>query len=246
MENSTSTGYFPHFREVRDDVLETTHNRQEPYIYGTVGRQGVYLKPEVRQTEKIITPLSPLEGPAYDAHLLSPPLVESGGRGSRHLFGAAGLGLIGGIFLAGVLAVFVFNSFVDDTALSSSMDPPKVVERLAVPTSSAQNDRLWAANVSGKAGTPIPLKLRLPYNWDRTLTVVKLTGLPANAAVSKGVGVGHGMWLVRPTELVDLTILLPLTTTGRFELKAELIKRDTDASVLGPTEFQLQVEPATQ
>jgi hypothetical protein len=58
------------------------------------------------------------------------------GPDSGHLLGAAGLGLIGGIALAGVLAVFVFNSFVDESG--QAVSDPKVVERLS-PTQTAAN-----------------------------------------------------------------------------------------------------------
>ena len=33
------------FREVRDDVLERTGNSQEPHLYGSLGRQQIFLKP---------------------------------------------------------------------------------------------------------------------------------------------------------------------------------------------------------
>jgi hypothetical protein len=61
----------------------------------------------------------------------SPESLVVGSPDSSHLLGAAGLGLIGGIALAGVLAVFVFNSFVDETdpGLSAGISS-KVVERL--------------------------------------------------------------------------------------------------------------------
>jgi len=52
------------------------------------------------------------------------------GPDSGHLLGAAGLGLIGGIALAGVLAVFVFNSFVDESGQTIGDPGTKVVERL--------------------------------------------------------------------------------------------------------------------
>lgn len=53
---------------------------------------------------------------------------------SSHLLGAAGLGLIGGIALAGVLAVFVFNSFVEEGIEDQAGAAPKVVERLQAPS----------------------------------------------------------------------------------------------------------------
>jgi hypothetical protein len=55
--------------------------------------------------------------------------MSAQGPDSGHLLGAAGLGLIGGIALAGVLAVFVFNSFVDESG--QAVSDAKVVERLS-------------------------------------------------------------------------------------------------------------------
>jgi hypothetical protein len=56
--------------------------------------------------------------------------LAAGSPDSSHLLGAAGLGLIGGIALAGVLAVFVFNSFIEEGDQVAARDTPKVVERL--------------------------------------------------------------------------------------------------------------------
>lgn len=39
------------FREVRDDVLERTGNEQEPYIYGTLGRNLIYLTPPAEPSQ---------------------------------------------------------------------------------------------------------------------------------------------------------------------------------------------------
>jgi hypothetical protein len=60
------------------------------------------------------------------------PLTGPQGPDSGHLLGAAGLGLIGGIALAGVLAVFVFNSFVDESG-QIGQDGPKIVDRIVEP-----------------------------------------------------------------------------------------------------------------
>jgi hypothetical protein len=80
-------------------------------------------------------PPTHLAGQAYPTHLPSatPDSLSSGSPDSGHLLGAAGLGLIGGIALAGVLAVFVFNSFVDENDPTATDTTPKVVERLAPP-----------------------------------------------------------------------------------------------------------------
>jgi hypothetical protein len=67
----------------------------------------------------------------YPAPLVNAESLASGSPDSSHLLGAAGLGLIGGIAIAGVLAVFVFNSVfeeVDPNAVDAT--PQKVIERL--------------------------------------------------------------------------------------------------------------------
>ncbi len=72
-------------------------------------------------------------GGTYPVHIPGggPESLAASSPDSSHLLGAAGLGLIGGIALAGVLAVFVFNSFVDENDQSGADVSPKVVERLS-------------------------------------------------------------------------------------------------------------------
>ncbi|HKJ60622.1 MAG TPA: hypothetical protein VKA94_01310 [Hyphomicrobiales bacterium] len=74
----------------------------------------------------------PGQYPAPMATAANPESLAVGTPDSSHLLGAAGLGLIGGIALAGVLAVFVFNSFVEENAppVSATLSTSKVVERL--------------------------------------------------------------------------------------------------------------------
>lgn len=62
------------------------------------------------------------EAPAEDIH---GPLAQKTPDDSGRLLGAAGLGLIGGIALAGVLSVFIFNSFVSEP----KPDAPPPAER---------------------------------------------------------------------------------------------------------------------
>jgi formylglycine-generating enzyme required for sulfatase activity len=52
------------FREVRDDVLERTGHEQEPHIYGTLGREGIYLKPLPPEPANPISPTPPTDAPS--------------------------------------------------------------------------------------------------------------------------------------------------------------------------------------
>ena len=85
---------------------------------------------------------------AAPAEQLTPQGPDSG-----HLLGAAGLGLIGGIALAGVLAVFVFNSFVDESG--QAVGDPKVVERLS-PAQTAANPQITRSTQEARLEEPAP------------------------------------------------------------------------------------------
>lgn len=93
-------------------------------------------------------------GQTYPTHLpsASPDSLSSGSPDSGHLLGAAGLGLIGGIALAGVLAVFVFNSFVDESDQTNPESASKVVGRLSAPA--ADNSAPVRINVPALKATP--------------------------------------------------------------------------------------------
>ncbi|MGB0086810.1 MAG: hypothetical protein WBP94_15740 [Rhodomicrobiaceae bacterium] len=80
----------------------------------------------------------------------NPESLASSSPDSSHLLGAAGLGLIGGIALAGVLAVFVFNSFVDEGDQTGAGVSPKVVERLGAPSAEPARDTIGAGTSQGR------------------------------------------------------------------------------------------------
>jgi hypothetical protein len=74
---------------------------------------------------------SSLQEGQYPAPLVNTDSLASSSPDSSHLLGAAGLGLIGGIAIAGVLAVFVFNSVFEEVDPNvADATPQKVIERL--------------------------------------------------------------------------------------------------------------------
>ena len=84
--------------------------------------------------------------------------LSAGSPDSGHLLGAAGLGLIGGIALAGVLAVFVFNSFVDESDSSSVTEiRPKVVEQLS--SAQAETSQAVVREAPAAAETKPPVRI---------------------------------------------------------------------------------------
>lgn len=191
------------------------------------------------------------------------PEQLSGGTDSGHLLGAAGLGLIGGIALAGVLAVFVANSFMNDDGT------PKVSERLAMsqggqlqrsdynrnsqpaaqarmtPSGISAQPYLNVQSVSGESGEPIKLNIALanPESADEALVSIK--GLPKEAKLSTGIDVGGGQWLLPPARVDDVNIVVPPGTTGAHNLSVQLLKDDAQTSLTEPVSFSLNIASKT-
>jgi hypothetical protein len=92
-------------------------------------------EPEWDDQPFVVTSSSDMDPQHYPSPVASAnsDSLASGSPDSSHLLGAAGLGLIGGIALAGVLAVFVFNSFVDEVDTGGPGQAAKVVDRLNSP-----------------------------------------------------------------------------------------------------------------
>lgn len=262
-------GYEPDWRD-RDDVDDrvTTFpgaQREDESAYhgpsaGEAGMHGdappVYGNAESARWEQ----------PGYSANLparASQPYASaapeqlSGGSDSGHLLGAAGLGLIGGIALAGVLAVFVFNSFVDvnDTANTGA---DKVVGRLASttggdglplrPARSTPDEAQPSAGhglavrpVTGFSNEAIRLDITLADTTLAEDALVSIKGLPKDAKLSTGIDVGGGQWLLPPARLRNLTVSVPGATIGTFNMVAQLLKDDAQTSLSDPVPFTLTV-----
>lgn len=199
----------------------------------------------------------------------SQPDQLTGGSDSGHLLGAAGLGLIGGIALAGVLAVFVFNSFIDVNDTGGKVD-----ERLAMSSPSGQSDgpvynraqraaptdearmvpqgfgadqpRLVVQGVSGLGGEPIKLDIAISNPSKAEDALVSIKGLPKDAELSTGIDVGGGQWLLPPVRLKGLSITVPDMSAGSHELAVQLLKDDAQTSLTGPVQFPLNVKSTKQ
>lgn len=190
------------------------------------------------------------------AIVASPPPVEpsSPERDSGRLLGAAGLGLIGGIALAGVLSVFLFNSvvtnpeFADNTSAvninpSAAPAQEKVVARLLDPAvnDAALASGLRVADVSGAPGQAIDLKIEFEGPV-RENALVSLRGVPQQAQLSAGVDVGGGVWLLPLQRLVGLQMNVKGAVSGDFRLETQVMQSDARTPLSAPKSFTLSLE----
>ncbi len=184
--------------------------------------------------------------------------IETEEHNSR-ILGAAGVGLIGGVALAGVLAIFLFNSFVTDPetakrnrALNGS-DQPSVAQmpilkspaRLETTGSqSALAPTLLAGDVDGSAGGSVPLNIALAGQVQPDAVLVTLRGMPEGARLSSGVDAGGGAWLLPPQRLDGLRVTFASPPTSNTVIEAQLLQSNTLAPVSEPVTFMITTKTA--
>jgi hypothetical protein len=193
--------------------------------------------------------------PVYTTH----PEQLSGGTDSGHLLGAAGLGLIGGISLTVVLAIFVATSFMENDGtlkvgerLSMSQggqlqrsDYGRNVQARMTPSGMGTQPHLNVRSVSGEGGKPIKLNISLTNPESAEEALVSIKGLPKESKLSTGIDVGGGQWLLPPARLDSINIVVPSETTGAHTLSVQLLKDDAQTSLTEPVSFSLNLASKT-
>jgi hypothetical protein len=182
-------------------------------------------------------------------------------RESGRLLGAAGLGLIGGIALAGVLAAFLVSNYgaereagadpsrTDLAALQGRMQPAdsgkndantviRVNPAASRPTSS---DPLSVTDVSGPAGEPVRLSIGVAESYQADNALVTIKGLPNESKLSAGFDIGSGAWLMPADRLDGLQLTLPKSAPARSELQAQLLRSDGRTAISEPRAFVVSI-----
>jgi hypothetical protein len=101
-----------------------------------------------------------------------------------------------------------------------------------------------AGAIAAKAGeaTPFPIALdgadALP---DRSIIAVR--GLPEGTSFSAGRPFGETEWSLRPDELGDLSLVLPLTASGQRALSVELVAADGRTIASAGTKIEIAADP---
>ncbi|MBC8050117.1 MAG: hypothetical protein H7X92_08230, partial [Chitinophagales bacterium] len=193
---------------------------------------------------------------------------------SSRMLGAAGLGLIGGIALAGILSVFLFNSVVSNSEVSESRIAPAAPTQqvIALPEKASvekSSDRLEpvrsdngtviynpgnagsaglleALNTSGAAPGPIALNVSVNGSFRSENVLVSIKGVPDDGRLSAGIDVGGGTWLLPPQRLAGLQISLPGNASGNVNLEAQVMQSDARTPLSDAKRFAVAVSPDTR
>jgi len=171
------------------------------------------------------------------------------------ILGAAGVGLIGGVALAGVLAVFLFNSFVTEPGTGNRAGPnqpllaldPGLKSPSRLETAGSEKallPTLLAGDVDASSGGPVPLNIALMGQVQPDEVLVTLRGLPEGARLSAGVDAGGGAWLLPPQRLEGLRLSFAAPPNGNAIVEAQLLQSDTLAPVSQPVTFMITTKSA--
>ncbi len=255
-------------------------NQESPYYRGGSLRSPLTRKPAEEISAKSPQLFAGEAGPAPGKSglrveaagrnpIVSSPLASPQDRESSRMLGAAGLGLIGGIALAGILSVFVFNSVVTnsgtggldgasgDAVSRSSSDgssnaleksvarletPPRDATAAAAVTSPASREGVIAASdASGSAPGPFALNISVDGSYRSENVLVSVKGVPDQARLSSGIDVGGGAWLLPPQRLDGLQISMPSNQSGVYELEVQVMQSDARTPVSDAKRFALTV-----
>lgn len=104
---------------------------------------------------------------------------------------------------------------------------------------------LTAANVTGAAGTQIPLTIAgslTDTDGSETLAFV-IHGMPDGFALSAGVNNGDNSWTVTPAQLSGLKLISPEQFNGQLNLHLEGVTRESEGStrITGPVDFYARI-----
>lgn len=183
---------------------------------------------QASRVDPVARPYSEFERPAPPAvvNLPVPASPDAEIRNNGKLLGAAGLGLIGGIAFAAVLAVFLINSLepedVQQAATTRTATPAQPVAAV-MPKPEPAKPELTVADLSASPGQPVPLNIGLKSAPPNEQTLVSITGVPPGGRLNSGVDAGGGNWLLPPRRLNGLTLLLPATVEAPVEIGVQLL-----------------------
>ncbi|MDX2264542.1 MAG: hypothetical protein NW215_06195 [Hyphomicrobiales bacterium] len=206
------------------------------------------------------SPDRPAVQPHYAMVAVTPPQPQD--QDSSRMLGAAGIGLIGGIALAGVLSVFLFNSVISTTdapvrdfaspsaepaAPAPTADPVKITARIesAAPAPTpAVPQPIAAADVSGPAARPVSLNIAVDDSYSAQNVLVSIRGVPEQARLSAGIDVGAGSWLLPPQRLAGLQIVAPEAAAGSYTLETQIMEADARTPISDPARFTVAITAA--
>ena len=102
--------------------------------------------------------------------------------------------------------------------------------------------RVDVADASGVLNNPIPLALTaVPADPDMPLAL-KITGLPGDAYLTQGTEVADGEWLLKPTEIEGVKLVVPQAQSPQLDLAVAGVEEKTGVAATPPREMTVELD----
>lgn len=102
--------------------------------------------------------------------------------------------------------------------------------------------RVDVADASGALNNPIPLEIAaVPADPDIPLAL-KITGLPNDAYLTKGREVADGEWLLKPTEIQGVKLVVQNAQSSQIDLNVAAVEEKTGAQAAPPREMTVALD----
>jgi hypothetical protein len=103
-----------------------------------------------------------------------------------------------------------------------------------------------ASVVAGEAGNEAQFPIALDSDERLPLrSIITIRGLPEGATFSAGRPYGETEWSLKPDEIGDLTLTLPLTASGEHSVSVDLVSADGAVIASGTTRLDIAPDPKT-
>lgn len=103
--------------------------------------------------------------------------------------------------------------------------------------------RLTVTDTEGSSLTPIPLSLAVAPAVPEQQLRIRISGLPSGARLSAGTDLANGEWMLRQSELEDLSMTLAPGFSGQITLLAEVIDDATHIQAAPSQMVEVRVTP---
>ncbi len=102
--------------------------------------------------------------------------------------------------------------------------------------------RVDVADASGALNNPIPLELAaIPADPEIPLAL-RITGLPNDAYLTKGKEVADGEWLLKPSEIAGVKLVVPNAQSSQLDLAVAAVEEKTGAQAAPPREMTVALD----
>lgn len=260
-DGASPTEIAQRYHKTFDETLsQAAFATPSPQAYEAYKRR---LEERFRTAQAVVDPAH--GGPAAASHKSRKPLrptrmpfaphVPRGTQPRRHRMGIAAalattllacvIGGTGGYLVAkpSVLASASFNPVEIATGLFSKYVTNTGVQ--VANTSSEKTSPLATINVRDVAGPvngPIPLSITASATDQANPISIKISGLPQDAYLTKGVHIANGEWLIKSAEINNAELVVPRSTSSTLGLEVAALDERTGIVAAPPKQMNVVLD----